>query len=43
MTEVSQEPKRKEIYKYEAPWTTYALSWCRGPDTSQQFRLAVGR
>ena len=34
--------KRKEIYTYEAPWTTYALSWNRVRDADHQFRLAVG-
>ncbi len=36
------EPKHKEIYTYEAPWPTYALSWCRGSSDEDQFRLAVG-
>ncbi|KAI8479558.1 DDB1- and CUL4-associated factor 7-like isoform X1 [Branchiostoma floridae] len=33
-------PKRKEIYKYEAPWTLYAANWSQRPD--RRFRLAVG-
>ena len=32
--------KRKEIYKYEAPWTLYSLSWSVRPD--KRFRLALG-
>ena len=32
--------KRKEIYKYEAPWTVYAMNWSMRPD--KRFRLAVG-
>lgn len=32
--------KRKEIYKYEAPWTVYATSWSVRPD--KKFRLAIG-
>jgi WD repeat-containing protein 68 len=34
------EGKRKEIYTYEAPWTTYAMGWCRRADG--RFRMAVG-
>ena len=33
-------PKRKEIYKYEAPWTIYATSWSVRQD--KKFRLAIG-
>ena len=33
-------PKRKEIYKYEAPWSVYAMNWSVRPD--KKFRLAVG-
>ena len=33
-------PKRKEIYKYEAPWTLYSMNWGVRPD--KRFRLAVG-
>ena len=33
-------PKRKEIYKYEAPWTLYSLSWSVRQD--KRFRLALG-
>ena len=36
----SGEPKKKEIYTYEAPWTTYSMGWCRHPD--ERFRIAVG-
>ena len=32
--------KRKEIYKYEAPWNVYAMNWSVRPD--KKFRLAVG-
>jgi len=32
--------KRKEIYKYDAPWTVYAMNWSMRPD--KRFRLAVG-
>jgi len=32
--------KRKEIYKYEAPWPLYALNWSVRPD--KRFRLALG-
>ncbi|CAE7532128.1 wdr68, partial [Symbiodinium microadriaticum] len=35
------ETKRKEIYTYVAPWTTYALGWSRR-GTENDFRLAVG-
>ncbi|XP_037803903.1 DDB1- and CUL4-associated factor 7-like [Penaeus monodon] len=34
-------PKRKEIYKYSAPWTLYSMNWSVRPD--KRFRLAVGR
>lgn len=33
-------PKRKEIYTYNAPWTTYTLGWSRSPERKCQ--LAVG-
>lgn len=32
--------KRKEIYKYEAPWTVYSMNWSVRPD--KRFRLALG-
>ncbi|GAB1602815.1 DDB1- and CUL4-associated factor 7 [Argonauta hians] len=32
--------KRKEIYKYEAPWTVYGMNWSIRPD--KRFRLALG-
>jgi hypothetical protein len=32
--------KRKEIYKYEAPWMVYAMNWSIRPD--KRFRLALG-
>lgn len=34
-------PKRKEIYTYTAPWTTYSLAWCMRPSTGK-FKMAVG-
>ena len=35
--------KRKEIYTYEAPWTTYSLAFCRKEDSGRgKFKLAVG-
>jgi hypothetical protein len=38
---MSQTPvKRKEIYKYEAPWTLYGMNWSIRPD--KRFRLALG-
>ncbi len=35
-----REAIKKEIYTYEAAFTTYALAWCRRPDG--KFRMAVG-
>lgn len=32
--------KRKEIYRYVAPWTVYAMNWSIRPD--KRFRLALG-
>nr|CAD7257127.1 unnamed protein product [Timema shepardi] len=32
--------KRKEIYKYEAPWPLYSMNWSVRPD--KRFRLALG-
>jgi len=32
--------KRKEIYKYQAPWTLYGMNWSIRPD--KRFRLALG-
>lgn len=32
--------KRKEIYKYEAPWTVYSMNWSVRQD--KRFRLALG-
>ena len=40
MASSSSDTKKKEIYTYEAPWTTYAMGWCRRPDG--RFRMAVG-
>ena len=36
----SSAPKRKEIYTYNAPWTTYTMAWCRSPERKCQ--MAVG-
>eukprot|EP01035_Chromulina_nebulosa_P005561 gene5561-7547_t len=38
----SEREKRKEIYSYTAPWTTYAMAWCRRPDDNGRFKIAVG-
>mmetsp|Transcript_10847 Transcript_10847/g.11269 ORF Transcript_10847/g.11269 Transcript_10847/m.11269 type:complete len:333 (+) Transcript_10847:27-1025(+) len=38
---MESEPKKKEIYTYTAPWTTYALGWSRRGNDNQ-LRLAVG-
>ena len=35
-----QQAKRKEIYKYEAPWTVFSMNWSVRPD--RRFRLALG-
>lgn len=32
--------KRKEIYKYEAPWEVYSMNWSVRRD--KKFRLALG-
>ena len=32
--------KKKEIYKYLAPWTVYSMNW--SVRTDRRFRLAVG-
>lgn len=32
--------KRKEIYKYVAPWLLYSMNWSVRPD--KRFRLALG-
>lgn len=32
--------KRKEIYKYDAPWTVFSMNWSVRPD--KKFRLALG-
>ena len=34
------EAKKKEIYKYLAPWTVYGMNWSVRSD--KQFRLAIG-
>eukprot|EP00602_Paraphysomonas_sp_CaronLab_P003977 CAMPEP_0185017818 /NCGR_PEP_ID=MMETSP1103-20130426/705_1 /TAXON_ID=36769 /ORGANISM="Paraphysomonas bandaiensis, Strain Caron Lab Isolate" /LENGTH=334 /DNA_ID=CAMNT_0027547399 /DNA_START=52 /DNA_END=1056 /DNA_ORIENTATION=- len=38
---MDSEQKKKEIYTYQAPWTTYALGWSRR-GTEHDFKLAVG-
>nr|SVE69796.1 EOG090X060Z [Eubosmina coregoni] len=40
MSGINVAPKRKEIYKYEAPWTLYSMNWSVRPD--KRFRLAIG-
>ena len=35
-----RESKKKEIYKYRAPWTIYGMNWSVRPDC--KFRLALG-
>jgi WD repeat-containing protein 68 len=32
--------KKKEIYRYTAPWVVYGMNWSVRP--SQKFRLAIG-
>ena len=39
-TTSNSQAKRKEIYKYEAPWMVYAMNWSIRPD--KRFRLALG-
>lgn len=34
------ESKKKEIYKYLAPWTVYAMNWSVRKD--KKFRIAIG-
>ena len=36
----SSEHKKKEIYRYSAPWPLYGMSWSVRPD--RRFRIAVG-
>ena len=40
MALMSGPQKRKEIYKYEAPWPLYSMNWSVRPD--KRFRLALG-
>ncbi|UXI18481.1 hypothetical protein NH340_JMT04424 [Sarcoptes scabiei] len=40
LSSTSSQPKRKEIYKYVAPWTIYSMSWSVRRD--KRFRLAIG-
>ncbi|UYV67327.1 DCAF7 [Cordylochernes scorpioides] len=37
---MSSSNKRKEIYKYEAPWTVYSMNWSIRPEC--RFRLCLG-
>lgn len=37
---MSSSTKRKEIYKYQAPWPLYSMNWSVRPD--KRFRLALG-
>lgn len=32
-------PKRKEIYKHEAPWPLYSMNWSVRPD--KRFRYVI--
>jgi WD repeat-containing protein 68 len=41
-TQDTVQPLTKEIYQYDAPWSTYALDWCKTPIEQKSFRLAVG-
>lgn len=38
--ERQSESKKKEIYKYLAPWTVYAMNWSIRHD--KRFRIAIG-
>ena len=38
--ERQSESKKKEIYKYLAPWTVYAMNWSVRKD--KRFRIAIG-
>jgi len=38
--ERSSDNKKKEIYKYLAPWTVYAMNWSVRKD--KRFRIAIG-
>lgn len=40
MYSFSDEPKKKEIYSYHAPWLIYGMGWSVRPD--KRFRLAIG-
>lgn len=42
MDEASHEPKKKEIYTYSAPWTTYSMAWNRSGLPKDKFKLVVG-
>ena len=36
-------PKRKEIYKYEAPWTVFSMNWSVRPDKRFRWDLEGAR
>jgi hypothetical protein len=38
----AEEPKRKEIYTFGAPWLVYTLAWNRSGLPTDRFKLAVG-
>ena len=38
MSGLNAAPKRKEIYKYEAPWTLYSMNWSVRPDKRFRYR-----
>ncbi|EGT42537.1 hypothetical protein CAEBREN_30690 [Caenorhabditis brenneri] len=38
---VRGDPRRKEIYSYNAPWTLFSHGWSAATDPSRKFRLAV--
>jgi WD repeat-containing protein 68 len=39
-TNSSSNSNKKEIYTHEAPFTVYAMAWCRRP--GEKFRMAIG-
>ena len=40
MASPQREGKKKEIYKYVAPWTVFAMNWSMRLD--KRWRLAIG-
>lgn len=40
MASPPREGKKKEIYKYVAPWTVFAMNWSMRLD--KRWRLAIG-